>query len=224
MPAGWRKPWRHWAFLTFARRWWETTVNGCRRHYARQAAAVGCLLPQVGWVPPPMTSPPRPLPTALVSPWSLREGCAGHHHRPLQDQGAADPGQHPQAGPAAQGRHGCSQTPRAPLRACSGSRNRTLSILTFPGVPAELHAMWQQTAVPWLRQQPYGRGVMVSRILRFWGVGESRLAEAATVELAQANPTVAPYAGTGEVKLRDYGLRGDRPRGRGPWLPPPRHG
>ncbi|KKZ10417.1 MAG: damage-inducible protein CinA [Candidatus Synechococcus spongiarum 142] len=75
-------------------------------------------------------------------------------------------------------------------------------ILTFPGVPAELHAMWQQTAVPWLRQQPYGRGVMVSRILRFWGVSESRLAEAATVELAQANPTVAPYAGTGEVKLR----------------------
>lgn len=75
-------------------------------------------------------------------------------------------------------------------------------VLTFPGVPAELHAMWRQTAVPWLRQQPYGRGVTVSRILRFWGVSESRLAEAAAVELAQANPTVAPYAGTGEVKLR----------------------
>ena len=75
-------------------------------------------------------------------------------------------------------------------------------ILTFPGVPAELHAMWQQTAVPWLRQQSYGRGVMVSRILRFWGASESRLAEAAAAELAQINPTVAPYAGTGEVKLR----------------------
>ena len=75
-------------------------------------------------------------------------------------------------------------------------------VLTFPGVPAELHAMWRQTAVPWLRQQPYGRGVMVSRILRFWGVSESRLAEAAAAELAQTNPTVAPYAGTGEVKLR----------------------
>ena len=75
-------------------------------------------------------------------------------------------------------------------------------ILTFPGVPAELHAMWRQTAVPWLQQQSYGRGVIVSRILRFWGVSESRLAEAAATELAQSNPTVAPYTGTGEVKLR----------------------
>ncbi|MXX09110.1 MAG: competence/damage-inducible protein A [Synechococcus sp. SB0667_bin_8] len=75
-------------------------------------------------------------------------------------------------------------------------------VLTFPGVPTELHAMWRQTAVPWLRQQPYGRGVVMSRILRFWGVSESRLAEAAAADLNQANPTVAPYAGTGEVKLR----------------------
>ncbi len=75
-------------------------------------------------------------------------------------------------------------------------------ILTFPGVPAELHAMWQQTAVPWLQQQSYSRGVMVSRTLRFWGVSESQLAEAAGAQLAQTNPTVAPYAGTGEVKLR----------------------
>ena len=75
-------------------------------------------------------------------------------------------------------------------------------ILTFPGVPAELHAMWRQTAVPWLRQRSHGRGVVLSRILRFWGASESRLAEAAAAELARTNPTVAPYAGTGEVKLR----------------------
>lgn len=75
-------------------------------------------------------------------------------------------------------------------------------VLTFPGVPAELHAMWRQTVGPWLRQRSYGRGVVLSRILRFWGASESRLAEAAAAELAQTNPTVAPYAGTGEVKLR----------------------
>ncbi|MXZ83279.1 MAG: competence/damage-inducible protein A [Synechococcus sp. SB0666_bin_14] len=75
-------------------------------------------------------------------------------------------------------------------------------ILTFPGVPTELHAMWRQTAVPWLQERSYGRGVVLSRILRFWGASESRLAEAAAAELAQTNPTVAPYAGTGEVKLR----------------------
>ena len=76
------------------------------------------------------------------------------------------------------------------------------AILTFPGVPTELHAMWQETAIPWLRKQSYSRGVIRSRVLRFWGVSESRLAEAAAAELAQTNPTVAPYAGTGEVKLR----------------------
>ncbi|MYE21831.1 MAG: competence/damage-inducible protein A, partial [Synechococcus sp. SB0662_bin_45] len=37
-------------------------------------------------------------------------------------------------------------------------------ILTFPGVPTELHAMWRQTAVRRLRQQPYVRGVVMSRI------------------------------------------------------------
>ena len=76
------------------------------------------------------------------------------------------------------------------------------TVLTFPGVPAELHAMWRQTAAPWLRQQPISQGVTVSRMLRFWGVSESRLAEAAAPELSLSHPTVAPYAGTGEVKLR----------------------
>lgn len=75
------------------------------------------------------------------------------------------------------------------------------TILTFPGVPAELHAMWRQTAAPWLRQQRMSDGVTVSRLLKFWGVSESRLAEAAAPELALRHLTVAPYAGTGEVKL-----------------------
>ena len=76
------------------------------------------------------------------------------------------------------------------------------TILTFPGVPSELHAMWQGTAVPWLRQAGLAEGVFASRLLRFWGVGESNLAEQMDDLLAQTNPTVAPYAGAGEVKLR----------------------
>ncbi|MFM7674945.1 MAG: competence/damage-inducible protein A [Synechococcus sp.] len=76
------------------------------------------------------------------------------------------------------------------------------TVLTFPGVPSELHAMWQQTAAPWLRQQGLAEGVFASRLLRFWGVGESTLAEQVHDLLALENPTVAPYAGTGEVKLR----------------------
>jgi nicotinamide-nucleotide amidase len=76
------------------------------------------------------------------------------------------------------------------------------TILTFPGVPSELHTMWQATAVAWLRQAGLAEGVFASRLLRFWGVGESNLAEQMDDLLAGTNPTVAPYAGAGEVKLR----------------------
>jgi nicotinamide-nucleotide amidase len=76
------------------------------------------------------------------------------------------------------------------------------TVLTFPGVPSELHAMWTATAEPWLRQAGLARGVFASRMLRFWGVAESSLAEQVADLLALDNPTVAPYAGAGEVKLR----------------------
>ena len=84
------------------------------------------------------------------------------------------------------------------------------TVLTFPGVPSELHAMWQGTAVPWLRQAGLAEGVFASRLLRFWGVGESNLAEQMDDLLAQTNPTVAPYAGAGEVKLRLTGRAVDQ--------------
>ena len=76
------------------------------------------------------------------------------------------------------------------------------TLLTFPGVPSEMRAMWQQTAAPWLRQSGLSTGAYVSRMLRFWGIGESALAAQVGDLLHQSNPTVAPYAGRGEVKLR----------------------
>lgn len=77
-----------------------------------------------------------------------------------------------------------------------------LIILTFPGVPSEMKVMWQQTAVPYLRSQGWGQDIIYSRTLRFWGVAESTLAEKVSEQLALQNPTVAPYAGKGEVRLR----------------------
>ncbi len=77
-----------------------------------------------------------------------------------------------------------------------------LTILTFPGVPAEVRRMWQETAVPFLQQQGWGDQVIVSRTLRFWGIGESNLAEKVRDYLNWSNPTVAPYASKGEVRLR----------------------
>lgn len=76
------------------------------------------------------------------------------------------------------------------------------TVMTFPGVPSEMQAMWHQSAVPWLRQAGLPVGVFTSRMLRFWGVAESALAEQVDDLLALENPTVAPYAGAGEVKLR----------------------
>ncbi|MFM8673473.1 MAG: CinA family nicotinamide mononucleotide deamidase-related protein [Vulcanococcus sp.] len=66
------------------------------------------------------------------------------------------------------------------------------TLLTFPGVPSEMRAMWQATAAPWLREQGLAEGVFASRMLRFWGVGESNLAEQLADLLEQGNPTVAP--------------------------------
>lgn len=75
-------------------------------------------------------------------------------------------------------------------------------ILTFPGVPTEMKRMWQETAVPLLRSKGWASETIISRTLRFWGVSESSLAERVSEYLEQSNPTVAPYANKGEVKLR----------------------
>ncbi|WP_339375244.1 competence/damage-inducible protein A [Leptolyngbya sp. NIES-2104] len=77
-----------------------------------------------------------------------------------------------------------------------------LTILTFPGVPTEMKHMWHEVAVPYLRQQGWGKEIIVSRTLRFWGISESALAEKVGTFFDLQNPTVAPYANYGEVKLR----------------------
>ncbi len=74
-------------------------------------------------------------------------------------------------------------------------------IMTFPGVPSELHTMWKETAAPYLQSQ-YGQQVLHSVDLKHYGIGESMLAEKYAKLLDMANPTVAPYAGRGECKLR----------------------
>ena len=77
-----------------------------------------------------------------------------------------------------------------------------LTIFTFPGVPSEMHRMWEETAVPYLKNQGWGKEIIYSRMLKFWGIAESALAEKVAAYLNMPNPTVAPYASKGEVKLR----------------------
>ncbi|MEO0846484.1 MAG: competence/damage-inducible protein A [Cyanobacteria bacterium J06648_1] len=77
-----------------------------------------------------------------------------------------------------------------------------LVIMTFPGVPSEMRRMWQDTAVPFLKSQGWGKDTIYSEMMRFRGIGESALAEKVIHLFDSANPTVAPYAGKGEVRLR----------------------
>jgi nicotinamide-nucleotide amidase len=57
-------------------------------------------------------------------------------------------------------------------------------------------------AVPYLETQGWVQTTIYSRTLRFWGISESMLAEKVRPFFDAANPTVAPYANNGEVKLR----------------------
>jgi nicotinamide-nucleotide amidase len=77
-----------------------------------------------------------------------------------------------------------------------------LTLMTFPGVPREMQSMWKTTSVPYLHQQGWVNATLVSRMLRFWGISESAMAERVADHLQLGNPTVAPYASHGEARLR----------------------
>lgn len=80
-------------------------------------------------------------------------------------------------------------------------KNPNKIILTFPGVPKEMYQMWNDTAKPYLRKISKGN-IFYSTTLKFTGIGESALAEKIKKYFDLKNPTVAPYASTGEVKIR----------------------
>lgn len=89
-----------------------------------------------------------------------------------------------------------------PFREKESHPQQALTILTFPGVPSEMKQMWQDTAVPFLQSQGWGQEIIYSRMMRFRGIGESDLAQKVNHLFALTNPTVAPYASKGEVRLR----------------------
>ena len=80
--------------------------------------------------------------------------------------------------------------------------SKGFTILSFPGVPSELKQMWNQTAAPWLKEHYGAKETLVSHILKFSGIPEAALAEELSDLLQSQNPTIAPYASLGEVKLR----------------------
>ncbi len=71
---------------------------------------------------------------------------------------------------------------------------------TLPGVPAEMKRMFEETLEPLIRER--SDGSIVSKTLHFAGIGESALAERVQDFLDASDPTVAPLAGQGRVRLR----------------------
>src|SRR5919202_1269591 len=66
-------------------------------------------------------------------------------------------------------------------------------IVSMPGVPHEMHKMWEEQAQPRLARLITG-GVIVSRILKLVGIGESHAEEAVGELTRSPNPTLATYA------------------------------
>jgi nicotinamide-nucleotide amidase len=71
---------------------------------------------------------------------------------------------------------------------------------TLPGVPTEMKSMFEATLDPLIRAR--SDGSIVSKTLHFAGIGESALAEKVQEFLDATDPTVAPLAGQGKVRLR----------------------
>ena len=75
------------------------------------------------------------------------------------------------------------------------------TVALLPGPPREMKPMFEEAVVPYLKK--FQQGVLVSKVLRVIGVGESSAAEMLEDILDnQTNPTVAPYAKEGEVTFR----------------------
>lgn len=75
--------------------------------------------------------------------------------------------------------------------------------LLLPGPPNELEPMVYEQAIPLLRRRFQQKEYLISRVLRFYGIGESQLVvDLADLISQQNNPTLAPYAKQNEVTLR----------------------
>ncbi len=82
------------------------------------------------------------------------------------------------------------------------------TVILLPGPPREMRLMLETGVIPYLRGNT--DEVLVSRDIRIFGMGESAV-EARLHDYMESlvNPTLAPYAGTAEVRLRATAMAPD---------------
>jgi competence/damage-inducible protein CinA-like protein len=73
-------------------------------------------------------------------------------------------------------------------------------IVAMPGVPREMYRMWEEEVIP--RLSPYTGGLIFTRLLRVWGLGESAVEERLDSVIHSDNPTVATYAKSDAIDVR----------------------
>ena len=73
-------------------------------------------------------------------------------------------------------------------------------IVAMPGVPREMYHMWENEVIP--RLAPFTGGLIFTRILRVWGLGESAVEERLGSVIHSNNPTVATYAKSDAIDVR----------------------
>ncbi|RAK23443.1 nicotinamide-nucleotide amidase [Anoxybacillus vitaminiphilus] len=78
-----------------------------------------------------------------------------------------------------------------------------ITYMLLPGPPKEMKPMFLNYGRPFLMRKLGRHERIESRVLRFFGIGESQLeTEIEDLIDRQSNPTIAPLAGDGEVTLR----------------------
>ena len=73
-------------------------------------------------------------------------------------------------------------------------------IVAMPGVPREMYYMWGNEVIP--RLAPFAGGLIFTRILRVWGLGESAVEERLGSVIHSNNPTIATYAKSDAIDVR----------------------
>lgn len=73
-------------------------------------------------------------------------------------------------------------------------------VVAMPGVPREMYRMWEEEVIP--RLSPYTGGLIFTRLLRVWGLGESAVEERLDSVIHNDNPTVATYAKSDAIDVR----------------------
>ena len=79
---------------------------------------------------------------------------------------------------------------------------KDFTIMTFPGVPEELKEMWRKSGRDYINNNFSEGKVFFSNTLKFAGIAESSISEKIDDLFKLDNPTVAPYANIGDVKIR----------------------